>query len=149
MRLEQESNSTLQEASRICVRRRREREAVKKPLDVWRRRESGRQAAKRESERKVLKKVGQVVDVKLLPMDESNGLGRVNVPVSMAVARPVEDGVEVEVEKPLRVVVGLLILVEVEGSSNCRAARCINCGSGGGSLRSKRRSLGRRSSLVA
>jgi hypothetical protein len=161
MTLEQVGKSTAQVASRICVRRRREREAVKKALEVWRRRDKGRQDVKDGEVRKVEKNCGQVVEVKLLPREESKGWGRVNVPVSVAVARPplvdVDDGVEVDVEVDLflgvEVEVGRLVEEEEEeddvGSSNCRRARFMRSGRGGGALRSKRRSLGKRSLLAA
>lgn len=105
IRFEQVGKSTEQLASRICVSLSREREAVKKPLEVCRRRDSGRQDVKVWSERNVVKKSGQVVDVKLLPSEESNGFGRVNVPVSVAVAR-MDELEAVPVADPARVEVG-------------------------------------------
>ena len=80
-----------QAASRVELRREGERWAWKKEALFWSRRETGMQERKVVLERKLVKKVGQVVEVKLLPREVSKGLGRgvVITVVEGAVARPV------------------------------------------------------------
>lgn len=67
---------------------------------TWRRRETGSQAMKFASERKVLKKTGQLAWVKLLPRLESKGRGSVVVMGVAVATRLVAEGVVVMVVTP-------------------------------------------------
>ena len=59
----------------MALRRDAERMAWKNDEEVWRRRDTGVQLRKVELERKFVKKAGQEAEVKLLPIEVSNGDG--------------------------------------------------------------------------
>jgi hypothetical protein len=78
--------------------------ARKNEVDVWRRSDTGVQLLKVELERKVVKKSGHVCEVKLLPIELSNGDGR-------GVVITVTDGSMVDC-----VVVGVSVSLEDDAS---------------------------------
>lgn len=114
------SKLTLHDALSVCASLTGDLCTVKKEVDVCKRRDSGTHSLKVSSERKVLKKVGQVEVVKLFPRPVSKGLGSASEEPEVAVEMDeAEEDVDVE-----------------------RSARLIRCISGsGGVLRSKRRIL--------